>query len=75
MNTARIITIVVKGEERNVIASDYVGAKTKDLRQFGYRNLSRADVYTQLALILAGTPKSGLSVIGQFMIDDIKVTE
>jgi hypothetical protein len=67
------ITIIANGEARRVARSAYVSAKTKDLREFGYRNLSHSDVSAQLDLILAGTATSGLSVIGKFMIDDIKV--
>lgn len=54
----------------------YVTAKTKQLRGFGYADLSEAAVLNQLELVLLGkTLKTGLDVIGGFMIDEIILPE
>jgi len=46
----------------------YIDAKTKDLREFGYTNLDQKTVRKQLDLVLAGKPPT--DVIGHFIADD-----
>lgn len=55
---------------RTVARKDYVTAKTKQLREFGYEDLSEADVSEQLDKVLANDSK--LTVIGIFMKDEVK---
>lgn len=64
------ITIKVNGEKRRVLRSDYVTAKTKQLREFGYPRLLESEVSAQLDKILAKKP---LNVTGKFMEDDIVI--
>lgn len=70
-----VLQIVLDENKRRVRTKDYIAAKTKQLREFGYRNLSEDDVRAELKLILAGVRNiggnGGLSVIGGFMVDDI----
>lgn len=47
----------------------YVKAKTKQLREFGYSDLSKEHVSEQVDAVLSGT---SLSVIGMFMKEEIK---
>lgn len=57
---------------RTVSVDDYVKAKTKALREFGYASLTEADAREQLEHVLAGHDMSnGLTVIGMFMRDEI----
>lgn len=62
------IWINVEGHNKLVIASDYIKAKTAQLKEFGYSNLTEETVEEQLQLIFENKP---LSVIGKFMEDDI----
>jgi hypothetical protein len=70
--TKRTIKIKIPGEEkdeiRTVLTSDYIAAKTKALREYGYGTLAEHEVARQLDQIM----KDGeLSIIGMFMKDDI----
>jgi len=62
------ITILRDEEEVVVDTYKYIYAKTKDLQEFGYSQLTGDTVKEQLEKILNGEK---LSVIGQFMKDDI----
>jgi hypothetical protein len=53
---------------KEVLESNYITAKTKDLIKFGYIYLEEATVRTQLNRIKAG---DDLSVIGMLMTDDL----
>lgn len=58
------------GETRHVSKSDYVTAKTKMLIEFGYTNLTEAEVETQLNNLLDGKE---LDIIGMFIEKDIEL--
>ena len=59
----------VKLEDGRIVAKkDYITAKTKALKEFGYTNLTEKEVAEQLDKILKGEK---LSVIGMFMEGDI----
>lgn len=62
------IEIEVEGHTRRVLTADYVKAKTKQLRQFGYGSLAEASVMSELGNLLAGKK---LGVIGQFMQGEV----
>jgi hypothetical protein len=55
----------------NVLKSNYIKLKTKDLIEFGYTNLTEAEVSEQVDKILSGDPN--LSVIGHFCKGDLSV--
>lgn len=55
-------------EEIEVKSSDYVKAKTKDLRAFGYEELTESEVENQLNLVLTG---GKVNIIGMFIQKDI----
>lgn len=57
---------------RKVTIGQYVKAKTKALREFGYTSLTEAEVLKQLVRIKKGKP---LTVIGEFMKPDLKEEE
>lgn len=57
-----------RNERRRVKTADYVRAKTKQLREFGYGNLDESAVKDQLKLLLAG--KKWTDIIGGFMEKD-----
>ncbi len=63
-------TIKIKLDSGNHIVSKaaYIKAKTGDLRNFGYSNLTESEVANQLEKILNGEE---LDVIGMFMESDI----
>lgn len=63
------ITINIEGESRRVRRLDYVKAKTKDFREFGYPSLTEEEVSEQLDVVLSG--KGTLTVIGHFMKDEV----
>lgn len=54
-----------------VLKSDYIKLKTKDLKEFGYTNLSENEVAEQVEKILK--KEGGLSVIGMFCKDDFDI--
>ena len=56
------------GDEGKILTTQYVRAKTRDLRKFGYNDLTEDVVREQIAAILAGEK---LSVIGMFIEGDI----
>jgi hypothetical protein len=59
----------IKLEDGRVVSKkDYITAKTKALKEFGYTSLTEKEVSEQLDKILKGEE---LSVIGMFMKDDI----
>ena len=75
MKKAEFITIRCKDREGNetgqrakVKRTDYVRAKTGDLRAFGYGNLKESDVEAQLSLLLKG--KKWTDVVGAFIEKD-----
>ena len=55
----------------NVLKSNYVKLKTKDLIEFGYTSLTEKEVEVQVEKILA--KDNDLSVIGMFCKDDLDV--
>lgn len=55
----------------NVLKSDYIRLKTKDLVDFGYTSLTEKEVEEQVEKILA--KDNDLSVIGMFCKDDLDV--
>lgn len=57
---------------RLVSKTDYIKAKTKQLREFGYEGLSEAHVTEQLEKVLAGHGSGDLTVIGLFMRDEVQ---
>ena len=59
----------IKLEDGRIVAKkDYITAKTKALKEFGYTDLTEKEVAEQLDKILK---KEELSIIGMFMEDDI----
>lgn len=68
------ISVQIGDRTGKVNRADYVRAKTKDLREFGYAGLTEKDVDEQIDAILAGKKLGqGLTVIGKFMEDEIIV--
>jgi len=65
------ITFEIDDKILTVYRNEYVTAKTKDLKEFGYQNITEQEVDRQLQKILNGD--TDLSVIGQFMIDEIVI--
>ena len=53
----------------NVLKSNYIKLKTKDLIEFGYTSLTENEVEGQLEKILA--KNNNLSIIGMFLKDDL----
>lgn len=71
---SRYITIEIDDlGEKIVLRKDYIRAKTRDLRSFGYSDLTEDEVSVQLDKILAGADDNDLSIIGRFMQKDIVV--
>lgn len=64
------MSLITLTDGRVVSKKDYIQAKTKDLVEFGYTNLTEDEVAVQVEHILA---KEEISVIGHFCKDDIKV--
>jgi|WetSurSiteA1Bulk_404760.scaffolds.fasta_scaffold599748_2 hypothetical protein len=56
-----------------VSAQDYIEAKTKDLRDFGYTKLTTEEVGIQLEKAINGA--DDLTVIGLFIADDLAPVE
>lgn len=68
-NDEPAIFISVDGRpKKRVSRADYVRAKTRQLREFGYSNLTEDEVNTQITAILDGKL---LDVIGMFMKDEV----
>jgi len=55
----------------NVLKSNYVKLKTKDLIEFGYSSLTENEVSEQVDKIVKG--EKDLSAIGMFCKDDLDV--
>jgi hypothetical protein len=68
----KFITIRGINEERCVLRNDYIKAKTAQLKDFGYTNLSELTVEDQLDRVLAKETKM-LTVIGMLIQDDVKI--
>lgn len=52
----------------NVSKQNYIDAKTRGLREFGYDTLAEGEVSEQLNQVLSG---GNLSVIGHFIMSDL----
>jgi len=66
------LRVNLNGRKGFVRRSDYVRVKTKQLRDFGYGNLTYADVDKQVDALLEGKKLGeGLTVIGAFMKDEV----
>ena len=65
---SRRLTLKVEGRDINVPRVKYVQAKCKQLREFGYTNLTEKEVDSQIDCILQKKP---LDVIGKFMEDEV----
>lgn len=60
------------GRMGEVNRSEYVTAKTKQLREFGYPTVTQQEINEQITALLEGkTFGNGLTVIGMFMDDEI----
>jgi hypothetical protein len=62
---------LVLDNDRVVLKSAYVEAKTKDLIEFGYGSLTEVELSEQVDKILLGD--SDLTIIGRFCESDINV--
>lgn len=62
------VKVNLEGRVTTVSKEKYIKAKTKDLKDFGYTNLTEKDVTDQLEKVLN---KENLSVIGMFIEKDI----
>ena len=62
------IKVDLEGQVVTITKEKYIKAKTKDLREFGYVNLTEEGVAQQLEKVLN---KETLSVIGMFIEKDI----
>lgn len=54
----------------NDLKRAYVSQKTKDLKEFGYPNLTREEVAEQYDKVMAGDKE--LNVIGMFIKSDVE---
>lgn len=71
---SEIAVTLPDGRSGRVDRVQYVRAKAKQLREFGYDNLTEADVDEQIDALLAGKPLGGgLTVIGMFMKGEVAV--
>lgn len=64
----RRLRLSVDGKDLECLASYYIQAKTKQLREFGYTDLSEKNVMQQLLALLN---KEELTVIGMFMEGEV----
>jgi hypothetical protein len=55
-----------------IASTEYVKLKTKQLREFGYTDLTEDTVATELAKVLDSG--EGLTVIGYFINDEVRKT-
>lgn len=53
MKNKQEITFNIDGWSRRVLRSDYVAAKTKQLREFGYPSLTEEEVSAQLDAVFS----------------------
>lgn len=68
----KTLIIKVNGRHRRVSREDYVRAKTKALREFGYATLTEEETERQVQAVLDMKELTkGLDVIGHIMKDDI----
>lgn len=67
---SRQITLDIEGQSRRVLRSDYVTAKTKQLRKFGYPSLTEQEVSDELDCLANNKP---ITVIGHFMKYEIVI--
>lgn len=66
------LTVVIDYKEAVVPRAAYVKAKTKQLREFGYPELTEAEVDAQIDALLTNKKLGdGLTVIGMFMEDEV----
>lgn len=63
------IWINIDGNNKLVMTKSYITAKTKQLKEFGYNKLTEQETTEQLKKIL--TKDKTLTIIGQFMVDEI----
>lgn len=63
----KYIMLKIEDQEKTVLTTDYVTAKTKQLREFGYTDLDAETVKEQLAKVLADEE---VNIIGTFMKDE-----
>jgi hypothetical protein len=64
---------IVLSNGNNVLKSDYITIKTKELVEFGYTNLTEEEVSIQVEKILKKESEGRLSCFSLFIIDDIVV--
>jgi hypothetical protein len=72
MNELPRFVLINKDEPRIVDSVDYVAAKTKDLREYGYSGLTEDAVSEQLLKVLEGEKPD---VIGMFIKNDLVLAE
>ena len=68
MSKNKTVNLTIDGETRQVLKRDYIRAKTRDLKEYGYASLTEKDVEEQLEKVLANEE---LTVIGMFIQKDI----
>lgn len=67
--------VKVDGKKLFVPRDAYIKSKTKQLKGFGYSNLTEKEVSDQVDALIAGKKiGAGLTVIGAFMEDEILST-
>lgn len=62
------LRVNIDGTKGEVPREKYVAAKTAQLREFGYSDLSEKTVDEELSALLAGKP---LTIIGKFMEGEV----
>lgn len=66
----KYIILVLEGTEKGKIyTNDYIIAKTKQLKEFGYSNLTEQEVENELIKILN---EQETTVIGKFIKNEVK---
>lgn len=66
------LTLDIEGRKLSAPKSAYARAKLKQLKEFGYSDLTLQEVYREIDSILAGkTLTTGLTIIGGFMEKEI----
>jgi len=69
MSKEDILQIEIDGKTINISRSRYAAVKLKDLRAFGYSNLTLEEVQSEIDAVIAD---GKLTVIGMFMQNEIK---
>lgn len=64
------IMIEINGVRKRVATVEYISAKTKQLQEFGYSSLTKAEVERQLSVVLS-KKREHLTVIGMFMENEV----